>query len=307
MQQPHAYASQLGKRVLPPVISDPSTTLEDALVAITEQRWRGRRCEETSAAQARRAIASIRELLKTPGAEGEEQTIRVADVTPARVKHLVQQWSREGLSASTINCRIGFLSAAGLDTTGCRVRVKRISQWWLNADAQEKLLTALYGSGLERDALLADYIVWAVNSGCRVEESLRIERRHFALEGGRVYLTVPGTKTAMAEATLPLNEKAAEVYMRRLHRSDNPSARLFPVAYKQLAANWREAAIVIGARGNRQATLKALRRSAARNLTVSGLPTAMLQFYLRHENIKTTEGYLRLTGGYHAAELARFV
>lgn len=261
---------------------------------------------ETSVGQARQAIKSLEDLL-APGVGGDRSAIRLTDVTPAIVKHLVQQWGSEGLSASTINCRIGFLSAAGLDTAGCRVRVKRISQWWLNADAQEKLLTALTASGLERDMLMADYIVWAVNCGCRVEESLRLERRHFAQEGERVYVTVPGSKTSMAEATLPLNEAAAGVYKRRLHGSDNPSARLFPVAYKQLAANWREATIVIGARGNRQATLKALRRTAARNLTVNGLPTAMLQHYLRHENIKTTEGYLRLTGGYHAAELARFV
>lgn len=307
MQQPHAYASQLGKRVLPPVISDPSTSLVDALMAIREQRWRGRRCEESSTAQARQTIRTLEELLHLPGADSDKPPIRVADVTPGLVKLLVQHWGRRGLSASTINCRIGFLSAAGLDTTGCRVQVKRISKWWLNADSQEKLLSALSGSGLERDQLMADYIVWAVNCGCRVEESLRLERRHFAIEGDRVYVTVPGTKTSMAEATLPLNEKAAEVYRRRLHHSGSPNARLFPIPYKRLAAIWREASIVIGARGNRQATLKALRRSAARNLTVSGMPTAILQFYLRHENSKTTEGYLRLTGGYHAAEIARFV
>ena len=43
------------------------------------------------------------------------------------------------------------------------------------------------------------------------------------------------------------------------------------------------------------ATLKALRRSAARYLTVGGMPLDILRQYLRHNSVATTMGYLRLT------------
>jgi hypothetical protein len=37
------------------------------------------------------------------------------------------------------------------------------------------------------------------------------------------------------------------------------------------------------------------------------MPLDVLRQYLRHENIKTTEEYLRLTGGYSEAEMRRWL
>jgi len=55
------------------------------------------------------------------------------------------------------------------------------------------------------------------------------------------------------------------------------------------------------------ATLKALRRTAARHLTVNGMPTETVRKYLRHSNIQTTLGYLDLVGGYTTKEQHRWL
>jgi hypothetical protein len=55
------------------------------------------------------------------------------------------------------------------------------------------------------------------------------------------------------------------------------------------------------------ATLKSLRRSFARRATLKGMPTDVLRQYLRHSDIKTTQGYLNLIGGYGLEEQARFI
>jgi len=55
------------------------------------------------------------------------------------------------------------------------------------------------------------------------------------------------------------------------------------------------------------ATLKAMRRTAVRHLTVNGMPTEMVRDYLRHSDIKTTMGYLHLVGGYSTEEQRRYL
>lgn len=288
-----------------------SLTLHAALELVSEQRWKGRRCYPTTVSQGRTAVYDLgtiaKPVLKSAPMEVVTRSVTLGDIAKDHVELAIKGWKAEELAATTINTRVSVLSALGFQTTGLRARVPRVNKWWLNPEAQEKLLSTLRRTGHKFDALMADYIVWSVNTGLRVEESLRLERRHFALVDGRVLVTVPGLKTSMAEATLPLNAAAAEVYFRRFAEDCGPNQLLFPVTYQHLGRLWRECRVVIGARGNKMATLKALRRSAARNLTTNGMPTAMLQHYLRHENIRTTEGYLRLTGGYHAAEFARWV
>ena len=293
---------------------DPTLTLGAALDAAMGGRWRGRRCLATSSSQTRQAILSVVPLahpaLANAPLDNILGSVPVGSITRDHVKRAVGMWLTAKLAASTINTRVGGLSALGVDVTGCRTRMPRRNKWWLSPEAQQTLLATLRRTGHAEDALLADYTDWATATGFRVEETLRLTRAHFSVQQGPkgpvVLVTVPGLKTANAEATLPLTQDATAIFYKRLE-GKTPDALLFDITYKRLAKLWREARIIIGVRGDSMATLKAFRRSAARGLTVNGMPTAMLQHYLRHENIKTTEGYLRLTGGYQAQEFARWL
>ena len=82
---------------------------------------------------------------------------------------------------------------------------------------------------------------------------------------------------------------------------------VFPIKYDHLHEAWDKARGLLGELDNRMATLKALRRGAARHLTASGMPTEMVRAFLRHSNIKTTMGYLDLVGGYNVNEMRRFL
>ncbi len=85
------------------------------------------------------------------------------------------------------------------------------------------------------------------------------------------------------------------------------SDKVFPITYDHLLARWDALVLRMGWEGN-GVTLKALRRSAARYLHVDcGMPLDMVRAYLRHEDIETTLGYLRLTGGYGTEEMRRFL
>jgi len=173
-----------------------------------------------------------------------------------------------------------------------------------------------------RARLMADYVEWVCFTGMRVEEVLRMTWDDVRLDirnepdpkTGKASLvsysemTVPGTKTFDAQASLAISLRPALLLWKRRMMVVSKGAgaeRVFPINYDRLSVDWARPRAWLGATDNKLATLKALRRSAARNLTVNGMPTAVLKDYLRHSNITTTMGYLRLTGGYSTSEQRR--
>ena len=82
---------------------------------------------------------------------------------------------------------------------------------------------------------------------------------------------------------------------------------MFPISYRTLNRDWQHCRAFLGVADNPLSTLKALRRTAARHLTVKGMPLDILRGYLRHSSSKTTEGYLRLVGGYTPEEQRRWL
>ena len=183
--------------------------------------------------------------------------------------------------------------------------------------------------------LTADFIEFQVNVGMRVEEALRLtwadvqlafERDGAGSVVSRSEITVPGTKTERAQASLAINLVAALLLQRRHEergswagatvtfrdpgqptRVVNGSALVFPIHYDQMHDCWKHCRNFLGVGDNPLATLRALRRTAARNLTTKGMPLDILRQYLRHGSIETTLGYLRLVGGYSVVEQRKWL
>ena len=156
-----------------------------------------------------------------------------------------------------------------------------------------------------RRLALADLIVWTGATGLRIEESLNLRWSDIHKRDARTLVTVPGLKTHMAQATLPLSAEATAVLARRRPLG---GATVFGATYAEVLREWVEARKVLGLEDPSVATLKALRRTAARSLhATKGMPLDMTRQYLRHENVQTTMGYLRLTGGYGEAEISRWL
>jgi len=241
-----------------------------------------------------------------------------ADVTPAHVAACVRLWhSRDKLSNATINFRLTVLSAIGIDCADNWQTVRLPPKWWLRPDDCERLMAWLRSvpSPMPDAELVADYVEWVSWVGMRVEETLRLTWPDVSLdiaeEDGEVRnrseITVPGTKTAAAQATLAIALPPALLLHRRLASRDPQVPQVFPIRYDILNERWMRCRKFLGVEDNPLATLKALRRTAARHLTTKGMPTDIVRQYLRHSNIKTTQDYLRLVGGYTTEEQRRWL
>lgn len=298
-----------------------ATLLTTAARDVIDHRWYGTRTAASNAGQLRYAVDTLLEVI------GPSRTHTVEDITTEALKACVHLWrTRDGLSASTINTRINIFSALGINVKGARVARPKPLKWFLAPDKLEPLLAYLRAEEppFPRARLMADYVEWVCFTGMRVEEVLRMTwddvRLKFKQEPdpktGKVTLvsyseiTVPGTKTQGAQATLAISLRPAILLQKRrmmMVAKGAGAARVFPINYDRLSVDWAHPRAFLGATDNKLATLKALRRSAARHLTVNGMPTALLKDYLRHSNIATTMGYLRLTGGYSTNEQRRWL
>lgn len=273
-------------------------SLRDASEHCAVVRWRG-----TRNASSRRH--QIEEFIRILGAKTE-----LDDVTSADVSRLVSELQAKGNSPATIKLKLSVLGTiwhealiayppmATRALPPFRIRSRPVEKWWLTPEDQKTLTGWLRGLGRHDADLMADYIDFVVASGLRVEEALRLEARHFSgLDTESPSFLVPGTKTAGSSVTLPLFHEAAEVARRRMEGQPSHT-RMFPILYRPLAKLWRECAEKLGVTAVPTATLKNLRRSFGGWATRNGMPTEMIRYYYRHENISTTAGYLKLVGGY---------
>ena len=288
-------------------------TLRANLRNVWATDWKHRRSGRCLMSQAEIAIESL--LAYYPvGADPV-----ASEVTPARLQVVVATWYQEGRSPATITKRLNCLSKLGVTVAGCKPPKAKVLQWWLNPEMEARLCKALHDDGIPSLRPLAShamacYIAWATSTGLRVEETLRLTWDKIFVSGGRFYVTVPGTKTATAQATLPLSSKAADA-LRLLARHATGSRDVKPdhgpvigFSYDDLERMWGHCRTFLGVQDVPTATLKALRRTAARHLHIDcKMPLDMVREYLRHENIETTQGYLKLVGGYSAGEMEKFL
>ena len=216
----------------------------------------------------------------------------------------MRQWEAEGLAPASIHIRLTCLSVLGVKVSGCYPRLPRVQKWWLRPEQQAKAVAWLRARPEAKHHQLADLLEFITLTGLRVEEALRLTWADIVKRPTRTVLAVPGSKTDTAQRTLPISDAAAAVLEAR--RGCDPS-NVFPLPYNQMGIAWRLCREHIGLENPEAATLKAFRRSAARNLTVNGMPTAILKEYLGHTKLDTTMGYLRLTGGYSEEEYGKWL
>lgn len=278
----------------------PEDSLEAALRRAISGRWRN---SPSSVSQARLACLSLMHCRWPEGDhEGLLALCPVAAVTSGLVRQAVASWYASGLTPATINKRLSCLSALGVQHGGYEKDPIKLKWWFKPEDWERALCWALDESTGPRPPerkVMLDYIKWATTTGLRVEESLRLHATDFSADCREV--TVPGLKTISAQATLALDSLAVEVASRRIKTRKEAGEGLFPLTYDQLHTLWDSLRTTAG--WPKEATLKGLRRTAARFLHVDrGMPLDMVRQYLRHEDIETTMGYLRLTGGYSLKE-----
>lgn len=222
------------------------------------------------------------------------------------VKAAVATWYTAGLSPATITKRLNCLSKMGVSVEGQRPKRSSAPKWWLKDQDKAFLLAEP-----SVPQLMKRWIRWTTITGLRIEENLRLTRSSFEWDGVGLPMSVdvPGTKTLGSRATLPLGSDAAQL-VRTYYEAmeEDYTAPFFDATYDELLAMWDYCRARLGVLDVPTATLKALRRNAVRYLHADqGMPLHMVQQYMRHEDINTTMGYLKLTGGYGTEELRRYL
>ena len=234
----------------------------------------------------------------------------IGALTQADVVHWRDAMRVQGLAASTINTRLcvlakvlaiaaeyGYTSQVGKMPFVSR---QRVLKWWLTPEAWQKelepwLVLQPWGEDM------ADYIEWTLETGLRVEETLRLLPSDFPQA---TTLEVPGTKSVGSAVRIGISDRAAAIVNRRrqMHTDSgtifNPTAkRIFDVPYHVLKSRWNACRKVLGVEDNPTATLKSLRRSfAARCILQKAIPGPLLKELMRHSNMATTMEYLKLVG-----------
>lgn len=303
-------------------MSTEKTELYARLQEIKALRWEGKRCCESMVGQGNSIIRALRDDLDIHYVE---------DVTKEHIKALVSKWEAEGIAKSTTTKRFVVMGQMGIDRSGVKAKGRVAPKWALNESSEASVLawlrdpkkaSARFRWSKHEDyrlrCELADHIEWTCLTGLRVEESLRQVWGDITFKRDPVtnelspkgmVIMVDGTKTQASRAPLPLSEKAGSILIRRHMQAldQGLDARIFPESYRDLADLWRECRQFLGI-SNPTCTLKALRRSAARYLhSERGMPLDKLRQYLRHENLQTTIGYLKIAGGYNTEDLARYL
>ena len=290
---PLPIRSKMASERLKPSLSSP--TLAASLRESFEHIWRDQRSGRRSISHAEHAIATLERIITASRPRKAPSRLVRADglivtainhprppgvrpepgdnikVTEAHLKAAVREWLAAGLTPATVAVRLTCMSVLGVTGSGCYPRAPRKLKWWMRPEQEARALAWLHDRPTQRNLQLADLIVWTTLTGLRIEESLRLGWSDIVERPNHTAISVPGTKTRGSQASLPISAAAALVLERR--RTLHPaSTSVFPLAYYQMGNAWREVREHIGLENPADATLKALRRNAARALTVNGMP-----------------------------------
>lgn len=230
----------------------------------------------------------------------------VASITPVMIREYVA--ARRGIVADgTINRELCVLSAAinyartelewpiNNSVTGRKPRPAEGRVRWLTREEADRLIET---ARLEPQAQhLADFIMLALNTGCRRDELLRLEWRRVDLDARLIHLDPEHTKTARRRS-IPLNADAmAAMRSRRLvHATHCPTSpwvfchadgtRIGDVKHGFGTACRRA--------GIEDFRIHDLRHTCAAWLVTAGVTLQAVRDLLGHTTIKMTERYAHL-------------
>lgn len=231
------------------------------------------------------------------------------DLKAKEIRAYIREREDDGVSPSTINRELAAMSSA---INHCN----REHEWELpnpvkgrmvrESEGRERYLT--YGEigrlvttarQQKNGDLLADFILLAVNTGCRRNEMLGLEWGRVDLASDQPVLRLEGRHTKSGKRrTVPLNDEARNALMRRkafcaAHCPASPW--VFARASGERAVSVRNGFIVACKRaGIEDMRIHDLRHTAASWMITEGAPLEVVKELLGHSSITMTERYAHL-------------
>lgn len=273
------------------------TTISETIKKAVANQWQGTPYAPTVESMAWHIDNFMKARYKITSYPG---SIQMGSITEQDVEDFKLHKRLNGCTNSTINKYLSCLSVL-FDVAGVpkptirRLPEAKVEKWFLPEEKIGELMEFLQRRSETlggRHGPFKDYIGTLIYTGMRPKEALALQARHLSFISGAI--TIPGTKTSSSEATIPMFDEA-EPYLHN-SRCRPDKGTLFGLTYEEVAAMWNEVRYHMGWDTIPTATLKALRRTFADIATKRGMPSAVLQRVLRHSSIRTTEGYLQLTG-----------
>jgi integrase len=227
--------------------------------------------------------------------------------TQVDVRRYVSARKEAGAAASTINKEVGLLSAAmnyarrewGWQlpniTSGCRQKEPEGIVRWITREEADALVKA--ASRDSRADHLADFIVLALHTGCRMGELLHLEWSRVDLHKKMFLLEAIHTKTAKRRS-VPLNLSAYAAILGRArfraeHCPNTPWVFCHPDG-KRLQSLKGAFATACKRAQIKHFRIHDLRHTCAAWLVTAGVPLAEVRDLLGHKSVQQTERYAHL-------------
>lgn len=221
-----------------------------------------------------------------------EQTL-LKDITFDTVLEAVEAWEEDGNGGQTVNHKVTHLSTmldVALDKGWIDGKPKMLRRRpgkhrlrWFSELEEVKMLNLC--THLEMHEL-RDFIVVGIDTGFRRGELLGLRPNDFV--NGMVHLHAGETKTDKARA-VPATDRVAEILTRRSNGS-----RIFSLTRASLRYQWINLKTAMGMEDDSQFLVHTLRHTCASRLVQRGTSLAVVQVWMGHSSIVTTQRYWHL-------------
>ncbi len=229
------------------------------------------------------------------------------NLTPVDIRNYIDDRRAEGAAPATINRELGLLSSAinyacrewGWDmpnpAAGRKLREPEGRVRWITHEEADRLVQAAKGES--RAPHLADFIVLALNTGCRKGELLGLEWRRVDMCSGLLYLDAEHTKSNKRRS-VPLNSMARAAIRSREryckeHAPKSPWVFCHPDG-SRIQNLKRSFATACKRAGIEDFRIHDLRHTCAAWLVTAGVPLTEVRDLLGHSSVTMTERYAHL-------------
>ena len=231
----------------------------------------------------------------------------VQSLKPADIHGYIAARKQTGVSNSTVNRELAFLSACiawcnrelGWNLPnpipGRKLKEPEGRTRWLSLAEAEKLVDA--ASSNERAPYLADFLTLALNTGMRRGEMLGLEWRRVDLQRRVISLEAAHTKTGKSRS-VPLNDNARAALINRARfRAETCPGSPWVFANDKgarISSFKRSFATACRVAGIEDFRIHDLRHTCAAWLVTAGVPLPEVRDLLGHSSVTMTERYAHL-------------
>jgi integrase/recombinase XerD len=264
--------------------------LREALLATVRARWAGRPTEEELYGRASRVAEILR------GLQGVTD-LPVDAITTATLAEVQRRLLQDGRTPATVNRTMSAFGTVLRHAKDAGIQVAAMPPRLREGGRSVRALTdeefeLIHGS--ISDLLTMDLVAFMRYTGLRVSEALRLTREDFAPD--LAHVTVRRAKSGAIDR-LPLHS-GAQVAIRMaltLHTPGKGTTIWNDLTYPAMLADWKDA--VRTALGSYDSSVgpHALRRTFATWLHRKGTPIRVIQRFLGHRSVTTTERYIAVS------------